>query len=66
MTLSLFVGWLRNQCFGHRLHLAIKSAMKKDDIETAVSSMKKAIGHFNHSTKKRRKLEEAQVYGWML
>lgn len=63
MVINSYTDWERVQCFGHRLHLAVRKALKGQDeaIKPALAAMKKVIGHFAHSHKKRRKLKEAQV-----
>ena len=66
VTMYYIVGWLRNQCFGHRLHLAICSGLNDDRIKSATTSMKSAIGHFNRSHVKTQRLLEAQVSRYML
>ncbi|XP_059366328.1 zinc finger BED domain-containing protein 4-like [Carassius carassius] len=54
--------WTRIQCFGHRLHLAIENALKKNAqcINRATGICRKIVGHFSHSWKKRVALREAQ------
>ncbi|XP_057213823.1 E3 SUMO-protein ligase ZBED1-like [Triplophysa rosa] len=53
--------WTRLQCFGHRLHLAIENAVKKDGrIDRATGICKKLVGHFSHSWKARSALEKVQ------
>ncbi|XP_067930858.1 zinc finger BED domain-containing protein 4-like [Watersipora subatra] len=56
-------GWLRVQCFGHRLNLAVATTLKqsKEEIAPAMLAMKKVIRLFAHSHKKKRLLKEAQV-----
>ncbi|KAL2081527.1 hypothetical protein ACEWY4_023380 [Coilia grayii] len=53
-------GWLRLQCFGHRLHLAIENAMKDHRICRAMGVCKKLVSSFTYSWKKKRDLEEVQ------
>ncbi|XP_028825346.1 uncharacterized protein LOC114784255 [Denticeps clupeoides] len=54
-------GWMRLQCFGHRLHLAIENAVKGDSrISRATGVCKKLVCDFSHSWKKRVALEKAQ------
>ncbi|CAL9703629.1 unnamed protein product [Knipowitschia caucasica] len=53
--------WVRLQCFGHRLHLAIENAVKGDDrITRAVGLCKKLVGHFSHSWREKTALKKAQ------
>ncbi|XP_057183056.1 E3 SUMO-protein ligase ZBED1-like [Triplophysa rosa] len=54
--------WIRFQCFGHRLHLAIENALKDNAqcISRATGICRKIVGHFSHSWKKRVALKEAQ------
>ncbi|XP_053298983.1 E3 SUMO-protein ligase ZBED1 [Pleuronectes platessa] len=53
--------WVRLQCFGHRLHLAIENAVKDDSrIARAAGLCKKLVGHFSHSWKQKMALKEAQ------
>ncbi|XP_033931523.1 E3 SUMO-protein ligase ZBED1-like [Pseudochaenichthys georgianus] len=53
--------WTRLQCFGHRLHLAVENAVKKDGrINRTAGVCKKLVGHFSHSWKARSALEKAQ------
>ncbi|XP_038561459.1 E3 SUMO-protein ligase ZBED1-like [Micropterus salmoides] len=53
--------WTRMQCFGHRLHLAVEKAVKKDGrVDRAAGVCKKLVGHFSHSWKARCALEKAQ------
>ncbi|XP_038590224.1 E3 SUMO-protein ligase ZBED1-like [Micropterus salmoides] len=53
--------WTRLQCFGHRLHLAVVNAVKKDGrVDRAAGVCKKLGGHFSHSWKSRCALEKAQ------
>ncbi|XP_039903045.1 E3 SUMO-protein ligase ZBED1-like [Simochromis diagramma] len=54
-------GWMRLQCFGHRLHLAIERAMKDHRIERAVGVCKKVVSTFSFSWKKKRELKKAQI-----
>ena len=56
-------GWQRVQCFGHRLNLAVKKAVKvvHDDINDSIVKMRRVITHFTHSSKKSTALKEAQV-----
>ncbi|XP_067947124.1 E3 SUMO-protein ligase ZBED1-like [Watersipora subatra] len=53
-------GWLRVQCFGHRLNLAVTSALRKYDELASLAAIKKIVGHFAHSHKKKRLLKDAQ------
>nr|XP_055053943.1 E3 SUMO-protein ligase ZBED1-like [Misgurnus anguillicaudatus] len=53
-------GWMRLQCFGHRLHLAIENAMKDSRIDRAMGVCKKLVSSFSYSWKKKRDLAEAQ------
>ncbi|KAK7944766.1 hypothetical protein WMY93_000494 [Mugilogobius chulae] len=53
-------GWLRLQCFGHRLHLAIENALKDDRVARATGLCRKIVGHFSHSSKKKLAMAEAQ------
>ncbi|MBN3308893.1 ZBED1 protein, partial [Amia calva] len=53
--------WLRMQCFGHRLHLAIGHGMDDYRISRAISRCKKIVSSFSYSWKKRRELAEAQI-----
>lgn len=62
----LFSGWLRMQCFGHRLHLAVQTILKDQNIKDSLSTMHKIIGHFNHSHKKIKLLKEAQVFDYLI
>ncbi|XP_067281156.1 E3 SUMO-protein ligase ZBED1-like [Pseudorasbora parva] len=53
--------WVRLQCFGHRLHLAIENAVKGDErITRAVGLCKRLVGHFSHSWKEKMALKNAQ------
>ncbi|MBN3297773.1 ZBED1 protein, partial [Amia calva] len=53
--------WVRLQCFGHRLHLAIENAVKGDErISRAVGLCKKLVGHFSHSWKEKMALKKTQ------
>ncbi|KAE8575740.1 hypothetical protein XENTR_v10003928 [Xenopus tropicalis] len=52
--------WTRFQCFGHRLHLAIETAMKDDRIQRAVGVCKKIVAAFSYSWKKRREMAKVQ------
>ncbi|MBN3307907.1 ZBED1 protein, partial [Amia calva] len=53
--------WVRLQCFGQRLHLAIENAIKGDErITQAVGLCKKLVGHFSHSWKEKMALKKAQ------
>ncbi|XP_053170155.1 zinc finger BED domain-containing protein 4-like [Scomber japonicus] len=53
--------WVRLQCFGHRLHLAIENALKDDRrIARATGLCKKMVGHFSHSWKQKTALRRAQ------
>ncbi|XP_055040058.2 E3 SUMO-protein ligase ZBED1 [Misgurnus anguillicaudatus] len=52
--------WTRLQCFGHRLHLAIETAMKDDRIQRAVGVCKRIVSAFSYSWKKRRDLAIVQ------
>ncbi|XP_034145490.1 zinc finger BED domain-containing protein 4-like [Esox lucius] len=53
--------WVRLQCFGHRLHLAIVNAIKDDSrIDRAAGLCKKLVGHFSHSWKQKTALKKAQ------
>ncbi|CAI5637539.1 unnamed protein product, partial [Oreochromis niloticus] len=54
-------GWMRLQCFGHRLHLAIERAMKDHRIERAVGVCKQVVSTFSFSWKKRKELKKAQI-----
>ncbi|KAL2081911.1 hypothetical protein ACEWY4_021729 [Coilia grayii] len=53
--------WLRMQCFGHRLHLAIGHGMQNSKITRAINICKKNVAAFSYSWKRRRELAEAQV-----
>ncbi|KAJ4947289.1 hypothetical protein JOQ06_009325 [Pogonophryne albipinna] len=53
-------GWMRLQCFGHRLHLALENAMKDPRIGRAVGLCKKLVSSFSYSWKKKRELAVAQ------
>ncbi|KAK1875931.1 Zinc finger BED domain containing protein 1 [Dissostichus eleginoides] len=53
-------GWMRLQCFGHRLHLAIENAMKDPRIGRAMGLCKKLVSSFSYSWKKKRELAVAQ------
>ncbi|XP_026028480.1 zinc finger BED domain-containing protein 1-like [Astatotilapia calliptera] len=53
--------WVRLQCFGHRLHLAIENSIKDDArIARAIGLCKKLVGHFCHSWKAKMALKKAQ------
>lgn len=53
--------WTRLQCFGHRLHLAVENAVKKDArIDRAVGVCKKLVSHFSHSWKASDALTKVQ------
>ncbi|XP_056119514.1 E3 SUMO-protein ligase ZBED1-like [Rhinichthys klamathensis goyatoka] len=53
--------WTRLQCFGHRLHLAVENAVKKDGrIDRAVGVCKKLVSHFSHSWKASDALAKVQ------
>ncbi|KAI2644978.1 zinc finger BED domain-containing 1-like protein [Labeo rohita] len=53
--------WTRLQCFGHRLHLAIENAVKKDGrIDRAIGVCKKLVSHFSHSWKASDALAKVQ------
>ena len=54
------IGSFRMQCFGHRLNLAIRKALKETNTKEALLSMKKVIRHFK-SHKQRTALKKAQV-----
>ncbi|XP_070835535.1 zinc finger BED domain-containing protein 4-like [Chaetodon trifascialis] len=49
--------WMRLQCFGHRLHLAVENALR---VSRATAMCRKLVGHFSHSWKKKAALTEAQ------
>ncbi|XP_028300964.1 zinc finger BED domain-containing protein 1-like [Gouania willdenowi] len=53
-------GWMRLQCFGHRLHLAIENAMKDHRIGRAMGVCKKLVSAFSYSWKKKRELTDVQ------
>ncbi|KAK0145490.1 Zinc finger BED domain-containing protein 1 [Merluccius polli] len=53
-------GWIRLQCFGHRLHLAIENAMKDSRIDRAMGVCKKVVSTFSYSCKKKKELTKAQ------
>ncbi|XP_076836729.1 E3 SUMO-protein ligase ZBED1-like [Brachyhypopomus gauderio] len=53
--------WMRMQCFGHRLHLAIGHGMDDARITRAISLCKKVVSCFSYSWKKRRDLAEVQM-----
>ncbi|KAK0137901.1 Zinc finger BED domain-containing protein 1 [Merluccius polli] len=53
-------GWMRLQCFGHRLHLAIENAMKDHRIGRAMGVCKKVVSAFSYSWKKKRELTDVQ------
>ncbi|KAJ8014498.1 hypothetical protein DPEC_G00040850 [Dallia pectoralis] len=58
---ALLNKWTRLQCFGHRLHLAVENAVKKDGrIDRAVGVCKKLVSHFSHSWKASDALAKAQ------
>ncbi|KAK6175000.1 hypothetical protein SNE40_013543 [Patella caerulea] len=44
--------YLRLQCFGHRLNLAINNALKDQRIDKAVASFKKVVSACSYSWKK--------------
>ncbi|XP_070830824.1 E3 SUMO-protein ligase ZBED1-like [Chaetodon trifascialis] len=46
--------WLRMQCFGHRLHLAIGHGMQNSKITRAINVCKKNVAAFSYSYKKTR------------
>ncbi|KAK0140282.1 Zinc finger BED domain-containing protein 1 [Merluccius polli] len=52
--------WVRLQCFGHRLHLAIEKSMKDARIDRAVGVCKKVVSSFSFSWKKRREMAAVQ------
>ncbi|XP_024123384.1 zinc finger BED domain-containing protein 1 [Oryzias melastigma] len=55
--------WVRLQCFGHRLHLAIESSIKDDARITRVIGLcKKLVGHFCHRWKAKTALKKSQKY----
>ncbi|KAJ8369457.1 hypothetical protein SKAU_G00094850 [Synaphobranchus kaupii] len=54
-------GWLRMQCFGHRLHFAIGHGMNDNRITRAISVCKRIVSCFSYSWKKRRQLAEVQI-----
>ncbi|XP_065105792.2 E3 SUMO-protein ligase ZBED1-like [Paramisgurnus dabryanus] len=52
--------WVRLQCFGRRLHLAIGNAVKDDSrIDRAAGLCKKLVGHFSHSWKQKMALKKS-------
>ncbi|XP_051805338.1 E3 SUMO-protein ligase ZBED1-like isoform X1 [Acanthochromis polyacanthus] len=54
--------WMRVQCFGHRLHLAIENALKKQPaVDRAVKVCKKIVSSFSYSWKKKKALHKAQI-----
>ncbi|KAL7824411.1 hypothetical protein SRHO_G00294770 [Serrasalmus rhombeus] len=53
--------WMRMQCFGHRLHLAIGHGMDDARITRAISLFKKVVSTFSYSWRKRRELAEVQM-----
>ncbi|CAM4494650.1 unnamed protein product [Leuciscus chuanchicus] len=53
--------WLRMQCFGHRLHLAIGHGMNDKRVTRAISLCKRIVSCFSYSWKKRRHLAEVQI-----
>ncbi|XP_074551526.1 E3 SUMO-protein ligase ZBED1-like [Halichoeres trimaculatus] len=53
--------WLRMQCFGHRLHLAIGHGMSDKRVTRAISLCKRIVSCFSYSWKKRRHLAEVQI-----
>ncbi|KAM8723706.1 E3 SUMO-protein ligase ZBED1-like isoform 2-T2 [Acanthopagrus schlegelii] len=52
--------WMRLQCFGHRLHLAIENAMKDPRIDRAVGICKKLVSSFSYSWRRKKELARAQ------
>ncbi|KAJ8263828.1 hypothetical protein GJAV_G00141760 [Gymnothorax javanicus] len=53
--------WLRMQCFGHRLHMAIGHGMNDKCVIRAISLCKRIVSCFSYSWKKRRHLAEVQI-----
>ncbi|XP_060780514.1 E3 SUMO-protein ligase ZBED1-like [Neoarius graeffei] len=57
--------WIRLQCFGHRLHLAIvlstEASVKIPEIERAVRVCKKIVSAFSYTHKRRKALAKAQA-----
>ncbi|XP_069800972.1 E3 SUMO-protein ligase ZBED1-like [Dendropsophus ebraccatus] len=53
-------GWTRQQCFGHRLHLAIENALKDQRVERAIRVCKNIVSAFSYSWKKKKALVKAQ------
>ncbi|CAM4530148.1 unnamed protein product [Leuciscus chuanchicus] len=50
--------WMRLQCFGHRLHLAIGNSVKNEPrVKRATGLCKELVGHFSHSWKKKSKTD---------
>lgn len=57
------LGWMRVQCFGHRLNLAVRKGLKnnEEEVKPALDVMKRIVKHFAHSHKKKEALKKVQV-----
>ncbi|KAK0135459.1 Zinc finger BED domain-containing protein 1 [Merluccius polli] len=53
--------WIRLQCFGHRLHLAIEKSAKAPCVDRTTSICKKVVSTFSFSWKKSRDMSKAQT-----
>ncbi|CAM4712000.1 unnamed protein product [Leuciscus chuanchicus] len=53
--------WTWQQCFGHRLHLAIENAMKYQCVVRAVRVCKNIVSAFSYSWKKKAALGKADL-----
>ncbi|GAA6085731.1 zinc finger BED domain-containing protein 1-like, partial [Tachysurus ichikawai] len=54
-------GWIRQQCFGHRLHLAIENGLKDQRVTRAVRVCKNIVSAFSYSWKKKEGINEACI-----
>ncbi|XP_057689438.1 E3 SUMO-protein ligase ZBED1-like [Corythoichthys intestinalis] len=53
--------WMREQCFGHILHLAIENALEKNPVvDRAMRACKKIVSAFSYSWKRIKALKKAQ------
>ena len=52
--------WKHFLCFGHTLHLAVKSGLDLPEVSTITGSCRKLVGHFRHSYVAQCALNEKQ------
>ncbi|KAK6175010.1 hypothetical protein SNE40_013552 [Patella caerulea] len=52
--------YIRLQCFGHILNMAINNALKDQRIDKAVASFKEVVSAFSYSWRKKRELLKIQ------